>query len=322
MITVLGAALMKLTPVPGGGSLQALPGGGALNTAVHAARLGYPTALMARLSRDSLGELLRHHASKHGVDLTAAPEADEPTMIAVTGGAADTLYASNTGSLYYHGTATWQWTAAELRWIPAGTTVLDVDSLACCVAPGSARVMRAAARQRSRGATICLNLNVEPAVLGTAARARLLLAKPLRLADVVRARVDDIAWLHPGRSLEAVAQEWLSAGPSLVVITGESGVIVGIQDSGAALHRSADRALTRSGGLDAAFTAALLGELHDLSALSTGVSQLSTRDLAMMLDLAAETACSSEHARYPLTQLSYGRAVINGSLTAPGLRCR
>jgi sugar/nucleoside kinase (ribokinase family) len=52
MITVVGEALIHLARTSDATMLRASPGGNALNVAVAAARLGYPTALIARLSRD------------------------------------------------------------------------------------------------------------------------------------------------------------------------------------------------------------------------------------------------------------------------------
>jgi fructokinase len=288
LITVIGEALVTLVPSPGSSVLRALPGGSAFATAVRAARLGYPTALMARLSRDPFGQILRRHASRHGVDLSASPEADEPTMIAVTATAADT---DSTDSLYFRGTASWQWSSAELGWIPADTTVLHLDSLACCVPPGSVRILRAAARQRTRGAIVCLNVNIKPAVMESPARGRLLMDRPIRSADVVRARVEDIAWLHPGRSPEAVAQLWLATGPSLAVITHGGEGIVAVRSSGAVLHRAAPAG--GGCGFDPAFTGALLGGLHQLSRTGRRVDELTASELAAMLDQAAGAAAST-----------------------------
>jgi fructokinase len=286
MITVIGDALVNLVPVPGESVLRARPGGTGFDTAVSAARLGHPTALMARLSRDPFGQILRGHAARGGVDLSACPEADEPTMIAVAAGAGRDA----AGSLYFHGTATWQWTSAELSLIPAGTTVLHVDSLACCVAPGSTRILRASARQRGRGAIVCLSVAVAPAVLESPARGRLLVDRTFRSADVVRARVEDIAWLYPGRSPEAVAQMWLARGPRLAVITRGAEGVVAIRDSGAVLHRPARPASPRADGLDPAFdpafTGALLGGLHQFRRSGQGIDELTTGDLASMLDAA------------------------------------
>ena len=129
MITVIGEALINLVLVPGDNTLRALPGGNALVVATQAAGLGHPTALMARLSGDHFGQSLRRYAAERGVDVSAAPEAAQPTMIAVCGpdgSAADGF----PGSLYFHGTASWQWSSEELRYLPATTTVLYIGSLA------------------------------------------------------------------------------------------------------------------------------------------------------------------------------------------------
>lgn len=276
MITVIGDAVVTLVPVPGENVLRARPGGTGFDTAVSAARLGYPTALMARLSRDPFGQILRGHAARNGVDLSACPEADEPTMIAVTAAAGR----DSTGSLYFHGTASWQWSSAELGWIPADTTVLHLDSMACCVPPGSTRILRASARQRERGAIVCLNVGVEAAVLESPARGRLLIDRPIRSADVVRATVEDIAWLYPGRSPEAVAQSWLTVGPKLAVITRGSDGVIAIRDSGVVLHRPLY-------SFGAAFTGALLGGLHQLRSAGQGMAELTTVDLGSILDAAA-----------------------------------
>src|SRR5580704_14995813 len=216
VITVIGEAMVTLVAEPDSGLMQASPGGSAFTRAIHAARLGYPTALMARLSRDSLGQFLRMHAAINGLDVSASPEADEPTMIAVVSADAD---ADSTDSLYFRDTASWQWSAAELSWIPASTTVLDLDVLDCCVLPGSTWILRAAARQRQRGAIVCLNVTAKPAVMGSPARGQLLLDRAIKAADLVTTSLADIAWLYPGRGAEAVARLWLARGPELVVIT-------------------------------------------------------------------------------------------------------
>jgi fructokinase len=293
VITVIGQAVVRLVPAPGSDLLQALPGGTAFSTALLAARLGYPTALMARLSNDPLGQMLRRHAAMHGLDLSASPDADEPTMIAVAsaGPDADT---DSTSSLYFRDTASWQWTSAELGWIPDDTTILHLDLLACCVPPGSARILRAAARQRNRGSIVCLNVAVEPAVMGSPARGRLLIDRPIRTADVVRTTIEDISWLYPGRDAEAIARLWLAKGPELVVISRGCDGLIAVRKSGAVLHR-ATRLRPRSvTGFDAALTGALLGGLHRLSSSGVRIGALSTGDLASLLDAAIAAACQSD----------------------------
>src|SRR5215471_19820472 len=120
MITVLGGALVNLVPTSDETMLRALPGGSAFNIAIGTARRGFPTALVARFSRDAFGQMLRRHAERVGVDLSAAAEAYEPTTIALMPARPAK---SPRRSLYLEGTASREWSSAELALIPAGTTV-------------------------------------------------------------------------------------------------------------------------------------------------------------------------------------------------------
>ena len=301
VITVIGEAMVKLVPAPDSSLIQASPGGSAFTTAIRAARLGYPTALMARLSRDSLGQFLRMHAASNGLDVSASPEADEPTMIAVVSTNAE---ADSTDSLYFRDTASWQWSAAELGWIPADTTVLNLDVLDCCVLPGSTWILRAAARQRDRGAIVCLNVTVEPAVMGSPTRGQLLMDRPIKAADLVMTSLQDISWLYPGRGAEAVARLWLAEGPALVVITCGSDGLVAVRKSGAVLYRAGRLQPASAAGFDAALTGALLGGLHELSDAGVRIEALSTSELASVLDTATATASRSEFRRLDLATAS------------------
>lgn len=301
MITVIGEAMVKLVLAPGSSLTQASPDGRAFTTAIRAARLGYPTALMARLSRDSMGQYLRTHAASNGIDVSASPEADEPTMIAVASADADT---SSPDSLYFRDTASWQWSAAELGWIPADTAVLYLDLLDCCVLPGSTWVLRAAARQRHRGAVVCLNVTAKPAVMGSPTRGQLLMDRPLKAADLVTTSLEDISWLYPGRGPEAVARLWLAEGPKLVVITCGSDGLVAVRKSGTVLYRATGLQPDSVNEFDAAFTGALLGGLHELSDAGVSFEALSTSELASVLDTATTTASRSDNSYLDLATAS------------------
>jgi fructokinase len=301
MITVMGEALIDLALASDDETVQAVPGGSALNIAVGVARLGYPAALMARISRDPFGELLRRYAIRNGVDLSAAPDADEPTAIAVAPGDAGRRPAD--AGVYSAAAAGWQWTSDELSWIPAATTVLHVGSLAWCAAPSATRVLHAAARVRRRGALVCMDLNVHPEVMGTPGRGHILLERAFKLADVVRASIEDIGWMYPERAPQAVAEQWLRLGPGLIVVTcGPSGAMA-IRGSGSVLHRPAYPAeVIDTAGVGDAFTAALLGAMHRLGDEGKTPCALSAHDLAEVLDaaiLAAAMTCERPGADPP-----------------------
>jgi fructokinase len=302
MITVLGGALVTLIPTSDETVMRALPGGSAFNIAVGAARQGFPTALMTRFSRDAFGQLLRRHAERNGVDLSAAPEADEPTTIALTPAsqAPNPRY-----SLYLEGTASQQWSPAELALVPAATTVLHVGSAVHWPAPARTRVFRLADRLRQRGVLVSVDLNISQDIteaLGeTRGQSRVLLDRLLRSADVIRASIEEIGWLYPERAPQAVAESWLRLGPSLVVVgCGASGVMA-VRGAGRVLYRPPQRGGSPEGANNAggtggalsaadAFTAALLGALYRLREKETSIQRLPVEDLAEVIDsaLAAE----------------------------------
>jgi fructokinase len=290
MITVIGEALIELAPTPDAATLRALPGGSALNVAVAAARLGCPAALIARLSRDPFGQLLRRHAVRNGVDLTGAPDADEPTAIALAPGAG--LGRDVRSSLYSSGTPSWQWRTGDLAWIPADTTVLHIGSLVWSAASSAANVLRAASRLRQRGALVCMDLTVHPEVMRTPGQGRILLERSLKSADVIRTSIEDIGWLYSGRSPQAVAEQWLRMGPELVIITSGAAGAMAFRGQGSVLHRPAayPSGIVDTAGADDSFTAGLLATFHRQRASGDGTRNLSAVPLAEALDLASLVA--------------------------------
>jgi fructokinase len=124
--------------------------------------------------------------------------------------------------------------------------------------------------------------------VGSPGRGRLLIDRLIRSADVVRANIEGIGWLHPGRSPEAVAYQWLHLGPKLAVITCGADGVMAVNSRGAVVHRPAHpaRALNPVGA-DDTFTAGLLAGLHDQNP-----GPLSTSDIARLIDLAL-AACAT-----------------------------
>ena len=76
MIVSCGEALVDLVP-------DAVPGGGPLNVAVAAARLGVPSAFVGRVSTDSYGEMIWAHLERNRVDVRACQRGSEPTARAI-----------------------------------------------------------------------------------------------------------------------------------------------------------------------------------------------------------------------------------------------
>lgn len=216
-VTVVGEALIDLVPDGTPRGYTALPGGSPYNVAIGLARLGVDTCLMARLADNAFGRILRDRALAEGVDLSAAPQAVELTTLAVVSLDSE---ARATYDFYIEGTADWQWTDDELDGLPHRTTILHFGSLASWTAPGAQQIALLVGRARSTGTvTVSYDPNVRPLLLNDPARARPEIERGIRLAHIVKASTEDVAWLYPEAALDDLVARWLELGPALVVLT-------------------------------------------------------------------------------------------------------
>lgn len=207
---VVGEAVLDLGPAQHGAWL-ARPGGSPYNVAIGLARLGRATRFAGRLSTDPLGRILREHALASGIDLSLCVDAPEPStvaLVALVDGVADY-------EIGVVGTADFAWTDAELARLPAAT-IVHFGSLASWLSPAHTRIHERIKQLRDAGSVISYDPNVRPALLSNA---RERVETCVRLAHVVKASADDLAWLYPHKKAEQVGKEWLEQGPSLVVIT-------------------------------------------------------------------------------------------------------
>ncbi|PZG00185.1 carbohydrate kinase family protein [Micromonospora endophytica] len=221
-VTVLGEAVVDLVSEPDG-RFTAHPGGSPLNVAVGLARLGVPTALLARFSTARFGRWLRGHAETNGVDVRHAVDTDHPATLAIASLAGDGVAEYD---FYVDGTADWQWRAEELAPALTGQGILHTGSLAVFRSPGADRLAAALGTARQRGALVSLDPNIRPGLVGTPDEARDRIDGLVRLAHVVKASEEDVAWLYPDRSIAQVLRHWQDLGVALAVVTlGAGGVV-------------------------------------------------------------------------------------------------
>jgi fructokinase len=215
---------------------------------------------MARLSETAFGRLLRSHAQAEGIDLAASPHATEPTTLAVVG--LDAM-AQASYDFYVEGTADWQWTAGETARAPALSAVLHFGSIASWTPPGDARILDLARAARSRGdVLVSYDPNVRPGLLGDRDHGVAAIERAVRLAHLVKASAEDIAWLHPGEALDEVAKRWLGLGATVVVITRSGLGADAYTSDGLTVHRPArDVIVVDTVGAGDSFTAGLIASL-------------------------------------------------------------
>jgi fructokinase len=302
MVTVIGEAIIDLIPAGGARTYVACPGGSPYNVAVGLSRLGLSTALMARLGDTAFGRLLRDQAAAEGIVLTAAPRAAEPASAAVVSldAAAQASY-----DFYLEGTADWQWTGEEIGRVPATTRLLHFGSIASWTPPGDEQILGLARRMRDRGdVLVSYDPNVRARLLPDNVQGRRLAEAGVRLAHLVKASAEDIAWLYPELSQGDVARHWLGLGATVVVITDGRAGADAYSRTCPPVHRPArDVPVVDTVGAGDSFTSGLLGWLvrHDLHA-PADLALCAGSDLAAALDesiLAAGLTCQRAGADPP-----------------------
>jgi fructokinase len=226
------------------------PGGSPANVALGLGRLGRQVSLLSRLGDDERGERVRAHLEASGVKLAPGTFVPGPTSTA-------TAHLDELGVASYEFELDWRIPdAVELP--PA--RALHTGSIAAFLAPGGEAVLEHV--QRARGSlTVSYDPNARPVLMGNAVPARERVERFVAAADVVKVSDEDLAWLTPGADPAQVAQDWLSLGPALVVVTRGGEGATGVCASGRVDVQAPRVAVVDTVGAGDAFMAGLLDAL-------------------------------------------------------------
>jgi fructokinase len=251
VITVVGEILVDLIEHEPGRSV-AHPGGSPANVAVALARLGRSVNLLTQLSDDQYGQMLRAHLKDNDVALAPGSLINCPR----TSTARTTL--SPAGQADYTFDIAWQrFTGLAPNWLDRQVTCVHTGSLATILRPGADDVAELVhvARQTSM---VSFDPNCRPSLVDGPQSAGERVGAIVGMSDIVKASLDDIAWLYPQRKYQDVGREWLGRGAGLVVVTmGGNGAWACTVEREARVDASAVRVMDTVGAGDA-FTAGLL----------------------------------------------------------------
>ena len=304
VVAVAGEALVDMVPAPVGEYFEIAPGGSPANVAVALSRLGVTTRLLARIADDVLGRRIRDHLTVNGVQLDHAVAASEQTSMAMVAVGPD---GGATYDFRVNGTADWQWSADELGGALDGPVVaLHSGSLALTTPPGAA-VLRELVARAAADVTISYDPNCRPLLMGEPADVLAGAHEVLAVADVVKVSAEDLEWLVPGSTPEAVLEDWLARGPAVVAVTlGGDGVLAGTAAGVRSRRPGIPVTVVDTVGAGDTFSAALLAGLHRRGLLGAAARPaLRTVDattLDALLDeaaLAAAITCSRRGADPP-----------------------
>jgi fructokinase len=204
------------------GRVDARLGGGPYNTARTLARLGAATTFFGGLADDCFGRLLRGALDAEGVAIGLPGRSAAPTTLALV----DLDQAGVASYAFYlDGTA-----AANVDYPPLATafaavlaearaTAVHVGTLGLVMEPIGSAVERLVLADVPPDALVMLDPNCRPGAIADRAAYQGRIGRIAARADVVKASVDDLAYLYPGSPPAEAAELLLAAGPALVLVT-------------------------------------------------------------------------------------------------------
>lgn len=204
MIFSCGEALVDMVPDP-------VPGGGPMNVAIAAARLGAPVAFIGGVSTDEYGDMLWSHLGANGVDVSLSQRIDAPTARAIVEHVPELRFR-------FEGVDT------------ADTRLADIDPMAL---DGPGNILHGGTLGLFRGRTaetladlaerhtglVSLDPNVRPQIIDDAARWHHFHDRWLPHVDLYKGSDEDLSWIWPDRSPQDSASWLLDAGVSAVIVT-------------------------------------------------------------------------------------------------------
>jgi fructokinase len=219
-VWVAGEVLIDL--IPNGEDSQPIVGGGPANTAKALAKLGIDTQFIDGISSDEYGQMAKDELNTAGVKLDYIKYSDKPTCLAI-------VSISDLGSATYEfvieNTATFDFTS---DWLPKPQkrrpSLLHIGTLATVIEPG-ASVLFEWAQSVAKVAQIVFDPNIRPAVISDREQYVAQVERWIAISSAVKVSDEDIKWLYPSIGVEQIVNDWLTKGPSLIVVTyGDKGL--------------------------------------------------------------------------------------------------
>jgi fructokinase len=101
---------------------------------------------------------------------------------------------------------------------PTTPSAVHTGSIAATLAPGADAVEALLNRLRATS-IVTFDPNVRPSLTPDRDEVVDRVGRLVRLADVVKVSDEDLAWLYPGELFDDIAERWIEAGASMVVVT-------------------------------------------------------------------------------------------------------
>jgi fructokinase len=230
-------------------ALRAHAGGGPYNTARTLGRLERDVHYLGCLSDDGFGTQLRAQLVEDGVALDTVVDTALPTTLAL---AELDAQGAATYRFYTEGTSAPALSPeAALAVLPRTVDMLHVGTLGLVMEP-TAIALQAVVEAVSGQALVMVDPNCRPTFIPDQGTYRRSLAATLQYVHVVKASVDDLEYLEPGRTPAEAARALLDDGPSVALVTaGGEGALVITADAELRVPAPAARVVDTIGAGDA-----------------------------------------------------------------------
>ncbi len=289
MILVGCESLIDFVPVRTGDGADAYRpavGGGNLNIAVAAGRLGVPVAFVGGISSDPFGEMIVDHLRASNVDVSRVTRSARQTTLAFV-----RYVGTQARYMFYdEGSAGRMWRFDPATVPLAGVEVLHIGSTTLINDPVAGETARLTEAARAT-ATIAIDPNCRPAMTPDPAAYRRRIEGLIALSDIVRVSVEDLDYLRPGTTAAAAAADWLKGSTAIVVVT-DGGAGATAYTRAVKVHRPAHEAkVVDTIGAGDTFHAAFLVRLYETKAIRRErLARMSESEIAAALDFGAAAA--------------------------------
>ncbi|MFC1412943.1 carbohydrate kinase [Streptacidiphilus sp. N1-12] len=280
---VIGECVADIVRTPGQPDVPH-PGGSPANVAYGLARLGRDTALLTQLGADPMGALIAAHLRSAGVTLLAEgrPDVRTPTAVVTIG--------PDGGATYSFDIA---WTLGPVEPLPTAPPHVHLGSIAAVTAPGAASALAVVEGLRPE-ASVSYDPNIRAALLGDRAEVVRQVERCVALSDLVKASDEDLAWLYPGDSHQAVAARWLALGAAAVLVTLGGDGAVGWTGTARAAVPGVPTTVVDTVGAGDSFMSAVLDALADRELLGRAARPaLAALDAAVLAAVLGQAAAAA-----------------------------
>jgi fructokinase len=280
MFLCCGEALYDLFQDQTDGRFDARLGGSPLNVAIGLARLGHKSAFLGAIGKDFLAEKMRQRLRDEGVDIYPGQQSDAPTPLAL-------ISVRDDGVPFYSFHGLDNPAPFEVpSLLPPSIKAIHVGSVGVAFGPSAMPLLRLLQKEQGK-LFIAYDPNLRPTIVSDASLWRAPVEAIAACADMIKISKEDLEFLSPGLSSEALAERWLAGRARLVVVTdGPAGAQAFSRTQRADLPAPRATVIDTVGAGDA-FQSALLAACAEHDALSSaGLEALSAESLTQIINFA------------------------------------